>query len=364
MKLTKAERLVLEGQRVKLMCEERQVFAGQAGVVIDCVRATFQRARLNHLRCAFDGLSDSQAAHGVSVELAEMLGFKVGTLGRGRDHYAHSASVVNENGQTVAYASAGGDMQRGTLLVNVDGLGCTFAADGWERRLHEYLVQLDARITRVDLALDFFKGEFTVNDAVDCYKSGGFSYQNRAPLTDQQGDWINGHSRTFYVGRRASGKLCRIYEKGHKFGAMDDPWVRVEVELRNNERVIPLEALVRPAGYFAGAYEVCELLMSKVDPISIPRSKAVSANAGAALVRWVENTCAPALVALTRSTGTTDWINDLVWAHADRPVPRSIKGCQLDMAQVEIAKHLAKSLGASWGEAVSEDNVSDGEAPY
>jgi DNA relaxase NicK len=35
---------------------------------------------------------------------------------------------------------------------------------------------------------------------------------------------------------------------------MDDPWLRIEVELRSSNRIIPFEALIRPSSFFAGAY--------------------------------------------------------------------------------------------------------------
>jgi len=52
--------------------------------------------------------------------------------------------------------------------------------------------------------------------------------------------------------------LLRIYEKGlqlaNGFHEKFPNWVRVELELKNDDRVIPLESLLRPGQYLAGAY--------------------------------------------------------------------------------------------------------------
>lgn len=68
--------------------------------------------------------------------------------------------------------------------------------------------------------------------------------------------------RTFYVGTRDSGKLCRVYEKGRQLGDRNSKWVRIEVELHSTNREIPLEILLGCGDYLAGAYPalgwICE----------------------------------------------------------------------------------------------------------
>jgi phage replication initiation protein len=53
---------------------------------------------------------------------------------------------------------------------------------------------------------------------------------------------------------RENGKMMRIYEKGKQLGAPDNPWVRWELELHNTSREIPLDVLLEPGRYVAGAY--------------------------------------------------------------------------------------------------------------
>lgn len=371
MKLTKAERLVVEGRRIKMMCEERAAFAGQSGVVTDWARATFHQDRLFHCRHSYAGLMAAELARAVSVEVAKLLGFRSGEQRNGREYYGVTVLIVNDDGVEVGYVSAGNEArQRGTLCVSVSGLGCTFAAHDWEIRLHDWLQELEAKLTRVDLALDFYNGEFTVDEAKEVYSAGGFSFQNRAPTPGFHGDWINGQKRTFTVGLRESGKLCRIYEKGHKYGDLADKWVRVEVELHNTERVLPLRMLLEPGVFFAGCYEVCELLLARYEliPQRIPLDRAVGDRTGEAVVRWIENTAAPAIAAITRAVGGTSWIEDLVWLHKDRPLPKAIRGVGLEAASEGIHRGLAKSMGSSYGESSADigsaSSVDDGDVPF
>lgn len=347
---TRAERLVLEGRRLKVLCAERQVAAAQhQGVVVDWLRFTFLEAKAVQLRTGtYQGLSAEHFARAVACEVAALMGFIVGETRKGRDFYQHTVLITNADGVEMGYASAGNDRQRGTVCVNISGAGCTFADAGWEARVESYIRELDGKLTRIDLALDFFEGETDVDEALECYKAGEFDFQNRRPSNEQAGDWINGQARTFYVGRRQSGKLLRAYEKGHKYGDMTDGWCRVEVEFRNHERVLPLDMLARPAAFFAGAYAYCELLLHKIDGVRIKVGEATAGRSAEALLRWVENTAAPAIVAITKAVGSTEWINDLVFVHRDRKTPRSIAGAGFQNCIDGIERALARTLGVSW----------------
>lgn len=361
---TKRERLVLEGRRLKVLCAERHVAAAsQRGVILDWVRFTFLEARAVHLRTGtFRGLCAEHFARAVAHEVADLLGFQVGETRKGRDWYQHTVLITNADGVEMGYASAGNDRQCGTVCVNISGAGCTFALDGWESRVDAYVRELEGRLTRVDLALDFFEGETDVVEALECYKAGAFDFQNRRPSNEQAGDWVNGQARTFYVGRRQSGKLLRVYEKGHKYGDMTDKWCRVEVELRNHERVLPLDMLSRPASFFAGAYEYCELIVSKADPSRIKVGEAVAERSASAAVRWLENACAPMFVAITKAVGSTAWVDDLVFAHRGRKTPRALAGLGREAANDGIRRAIARAFGISWEAAPADQDIDDGFA--
>jgi phage replication initiation protein len=190
-----------------------------------------------------------------SRQLTDIFGFGVtANLQRRRDFYLNAWEL----GDGYGYIAIGGSSQRGTMLVNLTGQGCLAAKPGWEGRLYDFFTTVAKRptITRVDLAHDCMHGEYTVDQADAWYDDGLFSCSGRAPSHEHRGDWRNpvGKGRSLYVGLRRNGKLCRVYEKGMEQGDETSPWVRFEVEVRNSKRVIPVDVLLDPSGYFVGAY--------------------------------------------------------------------------------------------------------------
>ena len=150
----------------------------------------------------------------------------------------------------------GGKEQRGTLHVSLSGSGCAHIAD-WQA-VQDFLESRGARITRVDLAHDDFEGDaVNMESAVGWYHAGLFKSGGRNPAHRIEGDWLDPGSpkgRTLYIGRKANGKLCCIYEKGKQLGEASSPWTRVEVRLGGKSRSIPLDVLTRPGVYLAGSY--------------------------------------------------------------------------------------------------------------
>jgi len=193
-----------------------------------------------------------------------------------------------ELGDGYGYVAIGGASQRGTMLVNLTGQGCLAAKVGWEGRLHDFLSNTAARptITRVDLAHDCMQGEYTVDQADQWYDDGLFTLSGRRPGHEHRGDWRNptGKGRSLYVGSRKNGKMCRVYEKGMEQGDETSPWVRFEVEVRNDKRVIPLNVLIDPSGYFVGAYPCLRFLDKGRTPERIEiKRKAAEINVDASL---------------------------------------------------------------------------------
>ncbi|MBL6749448.1 MAG: replication initiation factor domain-containing protein [Nevskia sp.] len=153
----------------------------------------------------------------------------------------------------------GGDYQRGTVHVELNASGCAQIADWNAVRL--WGETYGVRITRIDLAHDDFDGK-TVNIdlAKAWYKAGGFNSSGRPPRAQLIDDFDSGEGKTLYIGRRENGKLLRIYEKGRQLGDVLSLWVRIEVELHNQNRVIPWDAVTRPGHYLAGAYPALAFL--------------------------------------------------------------------------------------------------------
>lgn len=150
----------------------------------------------------------------------------------------------------------GGEHQRGTIHVSLTGSGCAHVTD-WQA-VQDFLESIKARITRVDLAHDDFEGKtLNMETAVQWYHDGLFKAGGRNPAHRIEGDWLDPDSpkgRTLYIGRKANGKLCCIYEKGKQLGDASSPWTRAEIRLGGKSRVIPYDVLSRPGHYLAGAY--------------------------------------------------------------------------------------------------------------
>ncbi|MFH1818414.1 MAG: replication initiation factor domain-containing protein [Pseudomonadota bacterium] len=150
----------------------------------------------------------------------------------------------------------GGKGQRGTVLVSLTGKGCT-RINNWPAVQH-FLEGHRARLKRVDVAHDDLQGTtLNMESAVLWYHGGGFNSGGRTPEHSTRGDWLTPGSpkgRTLYVGNRANGKYCRIYEKGKQLGEPSSPWVRGEVEFKDESRVLPYAMLTQPGDYLAGAY--------------------------------------------------------------------------------------------------------------
>jgi phage replication initiation protein len=106
----------------------------------------------------------------------------------------------------------------------------------------------------------------------DCFKihtADLFSLSWRRPSVEKRGDWINENDkgRTLYIGKRQSGKLLRIYEKGLQLGGgfstLFSNWVRVELELHNEQRDLPWDILLKPGSYLAGSYPALQTICTE-----------------------------------------------------------------------------------------------------
>lgn len=222
--------------------------------MIDTLRFTVGEETFRHdvVNGAVDDLGYIMA---LSEQLTEILGYGVTQdLKRSRDFYLNAWEL----GDNYGHVGIGGMNQRSTIMVSINGAGCIAAKDGWEHRLHQFLVGKAKRpsITRVDLAHDCFRGEVTVDQADQWYDDGLFTASVNAPHHEYKGNWKkpNGKGRSLYIGLRRNGKLCRIYEKGMEQGDASSEWVRIEVEYRNVKRIIPFDVLIDPSAFFVASY--------------------------------------------------------------------------------------------------------------
>jgi len=169
----------------------------------------------------------------------------------------------------------------------------------------------DAKVTRVDLALDFFNGmSRTLPQLLEDYKNGAFDVRGRRPGSKIAGDWGNDAERSLYVGCRKSGKETNIYEKGDQLFGREakNPWVRIELRYGNKLRVLPVDILRRPADFFAGASDWHQLQLLQAGEIAqaqpCKQEKELPVQTVAAEVtrnvRWALTSAAPTIAAAFR----------------------------------------------------------------
>lgn len=160
----------------------------------------------------------------------------------------------------------GGQARAGRARLELTGHGCARVTD-WRELRSRIEALSECTLTRVDLAVDLLEGQFDVDDAVEWYRGGDFraGTSGKQPSHSTIGDWLDDEhplGRTLMVGKRANGKMCRVYEKGRQLGDQASEWVRFEVELRNNDRDLPFEILTDCDTYFVGAYRCLERVIS------------------------------------------------------------------------------------------------------
>jgi DNA relaxase NicK len=172
----------------------------------------------------------------------------------------------------------GGESQRGWVRVNLTGAGCEWVQD-WEVVSRLQNVLLEAQIKRLDIALTTHKGEVSDQSIVDAYAAGMFTAGGRPPEMRSITSSDPRAGRTRYIGSRQSHKFLRCYEKGfelikdvphlkdsithigqHKI----DEIYRVELELKDVDKLIPWEAIHGRDQVFAGAYPFCAALLPGV----------------------------------------------------------------------------------------------------
>jgi phage replication initiation protein len=198
--------------------------------------------------------------------------------GRGLIGFCESLTLHAKHGSVssaIGSLAWGGEAQKGRWLLQLTGVGCQLVRD-WEG-LRDLLESLDAKLTRVDLAVDYIDGAHTVDEAIEVYQAGGFQLGGRPPSSRLDGDWLGGKSgRTFYVGNAKNGKMLRVYEKGKQLGDSVSDWTRFEVQLGNRDRVIPFDVLTERDAFFCGCYPaLAEMLEQAGKAIATARTSGV-----------------------------------------------------------------------------------------
>lgn len=275
---TETVELVVDGGKIKQVTIRRP--SSTECAVIDTLRFTihqdtFLKTNLLNVGPAAGStiISDEDFVIEASRIFSDIFGFGVSRFtGKGRDFY-RDAYVLGEAFGHVCIGNAGKNNQKGTMLIELNGLGCINAASGWEKRLYHFLSAVAVRpsLTRVDVAHDDFEGARVTPDWAEAqWLSGGFTKcVGKDPNIERAGNWHKptGAGRTLYIGsRKHSSLFVRVYEKGREQGDVNSPWVRAEIEIKNSDRVIPFDLLLRPSDYFIAAYPCLEFLQESPTP--------------------------------------------------------------------------------------------------
>lgn len=249
-------------------------------VLIDTLSLTLPIASVHELYPENGaGLSHSPL-DAVFAFVRELLPFSLEDVGQGKNNFQFSRSFADGCG----FVAWGGNdtvpLPDGTIKhvparfqVYVTGAGCLQVTD-WGRVADLLSSFADLRITRLDIACDDHEGHRSVDYARNLFHAGAFTTSGRPPKANFIDDMGQGHGCTLYVGNRAHGKLLRVYEKGRQLGDRSSPWVRWEIEFKNKHRVIPLDALRRPAEFLAGAYPALHWVSKIREVVRTVREKA------------------------------------------------------------------------------------------
>lgn len=278
--------------------------------------------KLQDLRKVLNSLPDadfaaSAQAKELAVRVADALGpdFSLHPeLLKGHDFYRFRWSIVRNGDKEVAWvgflASSTSPQQKSqanTIHVNITGTACTFADVRWPERMAALIEDTNAKITRCDLALDFFDGiRGGMPRVLADHEAGLMDVRGKRPAPEMVGNWTSsGHSRSFYFGSKEAGKQTNVYEKGHQlYGPVSgNPWQRIELRYGNKLRVLSVDMLRRPSDFFAGASDWHAALLAEHGTVASPEP--VKCKARRALetvcaeasrnVRWLLNTAAPSV---------------------------------------------------------------------
>lgn len=190
----------------------------------------------------------------------------------GFDNSTSLVVMVAESPVLLGQVAFGGSQQGDRVLMQINGTGCSKIRDF--AKVKEMVEALEARINRVDLSVDDYEGlNVSFDKALDWFQSGEFKTPGAKGLPAREykvvGDTLqlSGKGRTLYVGKRGTGKMARIYEKGCQLGQKFSAWTRFEVELTHKNRDIPSDVLLNPTDYFAGTYKCAASLVESVPKV-------------------------------------------------------------------------------------------------
>lgn len=129
--------------------------------------------------------------------------------------------------------------------VQITGQGCrifeTTSSRNWSEVFGDFL-RHDARFTRLDLAIDDFKGYFTIAKLIRLAKKGCVRSPMKKGRSVEEFDLDDGteHGKSLYLGKGSSRLQVRFYDKreeriakGYEIDDLIPIWNRTEIQLRD-----------------------------------------------------------------------------------------------------------------------------------
>lgn len=204
---------------------------------------------------------------------------------RGKDGWTNAGQIMLAGDVVLGRIDYGGESQRGWVRVNLSGQGCEWVQD-WSAVVNLQHVLKEPWIKRLDIALTTYNGEVTDQIIVDAHTSGLFTAGGRPPVMKSIGSSDPRAGRTRYIGSRKSHKFLRCYEKGfeqlkdmprdvrdqttHICGHQVENIYRVELELKDVDKMIPWECIHGRDTIFSSAYPFCAQILPSVDVWKMP----------------------------------------------------------------------------------------------
>ncbi|CAG0983629.1 hypothetical protein MTYP_01898 [Methylophilaceae bacterium] len=300
----KSIELVLEGGKVKQVLPRTHYNSNVC--FIDWFNFTVHEDTFQILSGA---VTDSEIIFAVSMACESIFGFGITSKREKGANFYRASYVLGENYGLVCYGG-----QRNTVLVSLSGEGCAAARGGWERRMYDFLNSAQSpKITRIDLTHDDIEGAlFRPESLIESYDQGSFNCGGRNPDIELRGNWRNpnGKGRSVYIGNRSNGKFFRGYEKGKQLGDADSPWMRLEVEFKSVDRVIPFDILKYPQEYFAAAYPLLRNFSADIQRIDTVR-KTVQVSYERTK-KWLKRQCGAALNLMLNVEGDAESVLALI----------------------------------------------------
>jgi phage replication initiation protein len=236
----------------------------------------------------YKAFTDDDIARAWSALLQEIFGegFGISKKNPFGLHFHRDSYVIGDNFGVFCI----GHQKHNRFMVSISGDGWLNARPEAGKRLHDLLVRLDeqdadVRISRVDLAVDYFTGGPKHDEFEAAYHRGEFVRQRRHlnskdawPHYQVYGCVHTERGRkagiTDAIGVRTSDLYLRRYDKGRELGAPDSEWVRVELEMKSKDTLIPLDVLIAPDAYFCQYPWLRELRNSFATRLEAKRERA------------------------------------------------------------------------------------------